>query len=912
MAELLTYLNYDLINIILSNCGVEFIGILPELQICFDILEKNPTLLKQIIEENKNHINSTFHYENWITHSYCVGHIMKVYADLFDIDEEYAFITGFLHDIGKSWAKKTIVKKNKNIYNYKGHAQIGEILCSTCYNLDDTQAWVISNHMCSCCHEGDLDKHFDNISSLQYLSFDNNDNIKEYFNLLTLLSFGDQMGRLGDKYISYTNVLNHSLNWKSKFDKNNTLEQNILKSIDIIKKNKTEPNIIIHMIGQSGYGKSTMVKELIYILNSLEIPCEYIERDDCFYEIYSKINKLEINEVKKIPYENVYKFITDNNLKKNIQELWIDKLNSLLLSNTFVKIIDTVQYMYPKAWNDTLNQLQENASTIYKLTLKLGCYGFPQHLLGRDYKPKTGSFITLPININDNMFFPELISELNENNNLKNNFNILDIGYGRIKPIVNTIKNYYKKETNLVVEKQVHIIEIVKNLIYNNKNITSEQICKNVSKLFPDGVLITSIELSSIQYDLLRFSYRDGSQVYNYITRDYRGEVLMFDKINKEIYIGRISLPVFVDYVNIQKDLLATDLINVNDEFVILPKYDGSLFVVSFIKLNSKEFNILMKLIDQVDSSSYVINNYGLWCFGSKSCMFAKNQNGNGGILSRIYESILGSYTNVEEFLEKIYLSLKNKNLLYYKNISILFEAIVKNPTEELTVDYDKSFCPLLSYIVYDNDKKIIYPENELFLKPYASKVRFNSWLDIMDYLKESHSKLLDGDMHEEPEGFVVWTVDKKSNYQIGIKLKHKEYYVAHKPDSHKNDAIEIMNDEKYKNLRERLIKFKFRPKIDDIIKLEINKIYDILFDTRFYCVTRKDWALNWQSPLKINQIFELFKDIESNLIIHYSFYKDKFTEKNIFSIIMNSFLELDNHDIFKKYFLVCLSSFKK
>ena len=274
---------------------------------------------------------------------------------------------------------------------------------------------------------------------------------------------------------------------------------------------------------------------------------------------------------------------------------------------------------------------------------------------------------------------------------------------------------------------------------------------------------------------------------------------------------------------------------------------------------------------------------------------------GYGALVQKI-KSILGSYSCKDDFLNKVYQSLIEKNLLNYKNISVVFEAIIENPTNELTIDYNKSFCPLLCYIVFDVKKKIIFPKNEKHLFPVANPKIFNNWGDVIQYKNQSHQKLLDGDMNEEPEGFVVWTLDENYN-QIGIKLKHLEYYAAHKPNNCKNILLvdEIQNEVKYIKLKERFIKFKYRPDIKDLINIDIIKIYNYLFDTRFYCKTKKEWAIVWKcNQIKINYINDIINIIEKKLLVHYSHIKFI----NRFSFIMETFLRLDILDEFKIWFL--------
>ena len=52
-----------------------------------------------------------------------------------------------------------------------------------------------------------------------------------------------------------------------------------------------------------------------------------------------------------------------------------------------------------------------------------------------------------------------------------------------------------------------------------------------------------------------------------------------------------------------------------------------------------------------------------------------------------------------------------------------------------------------------NNKKNIIFPENEPFLFPFAKLEKFTKWDNVIKKFNESHAKLLDGDLEEEPEG---------------------------------------------------------------------------------------------------------------------------------------------------------------
>lgn len=888
MNNLLKLINYQDIEKILNNYNLDELELIkPDkeniklyLNNCLEILKKNDKIYNGIYFESKNYIKTKYHSENLITHLYSVGYLCSIFAQKFNLDQEFAFKLGFFHDIGKPWAKKIISNKKKKIHIHTGHAQVGENICNY-LNLDDEICWTTSFHMCSCSHNKSLIDNFEYISSLKYISFDEKQDIQKYINSYACLTLSDTLGRLGDYELTKNliNSYNHSVKWLEKI--NNDLINKHINYIEngVLKLSKIYPNnsIIILTLGHSGFGKSTFAKNIIDYCKINNITVSYAERDLSYYETYSLKNNLSIEESLQVDYKIVYSFIEKNDLKKEVQSNWVNKLNKVLDMNTSIKIIDSVQVMYPHAWKSTIESLSEDAKSIYLKNLKIGYYGFPMSLYDIEYVSKTGSYEIIPRPDNDGYTYPNLNSEVdNKLINLEN----IDIGYGNIKYILNSMINYLKYYKMDINYNQIHIIEILNKEKLKNK----DELINKIVDSFPKNIINTSIDVNYYNLFLIRFHYKDGMQIFNGPSRDYRGESLLFNDKTKNYYIGRASLPVFVDYENIRNDIIALNMIKEENKFHILPKFDGSLFVLTFIKKNTEEYNLLKQLINFVDENSYIDNYRGLWCFGSKSLMFAKNQNGITGILSRIHNSIENSYQDKYMFIEKCYKELDNKKLLNYDNISLCFESIDENPSSELTVKYDKSFCPFLCFVLMkDFKKKIILPDNLKYLNPYAKVNTFNNWEDVLKFKEEGHNNLLNGCLEEEPEGYVVWI----NNSNIGIKLKHFEYYAAHKPYKEKNLKMcnEIQSLEKYKKLKERLIKFKDKPKLDNILE-NLNPIIDKLKENKLMINTKKSWALYWREKENITLILKEF--IETNKIINnnYPQLKDKLLNKQ-YGIIM-------------------------
>lgn len=874
---------------------------------CIDLLKTKPKLYEQFIKESIENINTKYHKENLITHLYCVGWICSLFSNKYNLDSQYAYKLGFFHDIGKPWAKKYIQTKKKIISNSKGHSQIGENICWE-LGLDKKICWCVSNHMCSCCHENNSELQWEYVGSLQCISLEQNltnKEILEYANSLACLMIGDNIGRIGEIEKNIENIISHSKNWLKWFNKYIENYNRNKNSVKFLTNLHSDNSIIVQTYGHSGFGKSTGIKNLIEKLNEYNITWELASRDQSYYNIYFEETGIDLEISNNSNYIKMYDYIELNDLKKKVQLDWIKQLNSILESDSKVKIIDTVQLIYPKSWESTLNSLDSDSYSVWKSSLKLGYYGFPQSLYGIEFEPKTKIHQLIPRDITDGLTWPNINSELDERQEF--NPEIIDIGYGSIEFLSNTIINYNSWSQIYIPEKQVHLIHLIDNIENKNK-LTSKYIQECICKKFPPHIINSNDELKINSIHLIRFGYKDGMQIFHGPSRDYRGEAILFDNSTLEYYIGRVSLPVFPDYTDIRKDPASQKLIETCNQFHIIPKYDGSLFVLSFIKINTPQYFIIKKLLPQVSTQAWFENHLGIWCFGSKSCMFAKNQIGDKGVLSRINNSIKASYNSIENFINVISLEIQNNNFInLYLTFSLVFEAIDKNPTDELTVDYGKSFCPFLCWIIWDDikkEKKIVLPFNILYLNPVAQIITCDTWDKVIQFKEQAHVRLLEGSQIDEPEGYVVWF----ENTNIAIKLKHLEYYIAHKPYSKKNISMakHIEFSEEYSKLRTRLIKFKPKPPIKDLIKNDFALIMNLFLNNCEYLNSKKNWVLFWKENSNIIKINELLEIIEINVVTFYPQFLNSLKDKG-FSLAMDYFDKKDDliNYFYSKYFKI-------
>jgi hypothetical protein len=342
---------------------------------------------------------------------------------------------------------------------------------------------------------------------------------------------------------------------------------------------------------------------------------------------------------------------------------------------------------------------------------------------------------------------------------------------------------------------------------------------------------------------------------------------------------------------------------------LMVPKYDGSLFNLTYISNKYPIYPMLKELIDsnigKLPPKSYYEMPNGIFMIGSKGTVFSKNP-----VNERIHNSICGSYNSVEEFLN-IASEYLNSELfdLSKQIVNLHFEAIDTIPTPELTVYYGKAWCPFFGITIYDintNTKTFKLPLDEYVNKDicrFKSVAEIfdcqNDWSNINKLYEDNYQKLLDGDQIIEPEGYVLHIFGSNGDW-IPIKYKYKIYYTAHKPESKHNltMALELTSNPKYKLICQRLAKFRAKPSIadlldssvDDIDKIREQIILAISNLTKPANISKRDWALYWKDSSNINKLMEYFDNIKAKVSEHYDQYNIIDLTKTVFGLIMKLF----------------------
>jgi hypothetical protein len=440
--------------------------------------------------------------------------------------------------------------------------------------------------------------------------------------------------------------------------------------------------------------------------------------------------------------------------------------------------------------------------------------------------------------------------------------------------------------------------------ILNNihiKNTNYKETCEkfiNISNEYK--FILFKIELEDDYSVLITFTYTNGSQKFNLITRDYRGEGIVFDKKTNIFHNIRPAMQVFPEMVSIDTDdrayyYLKPFLENENSEninikqFIMTPKYDGSLFNLTIINKNHMLYNLINNLINKnkniiLSTAFYYDKDSNLYLIGSKGCCITSNP-----VNQRIHNAINQTYNNINDFIEyfnDITKKINNneQNIIYTYH----FEAIDKNTTDELVVKYNDSSCIFIGLTSYNSNtnKKTFYLPNQLIsIKNPVEYKEFSNYKEVKNWYNNQENIFMEGKENYdkiEPEGFVLYLITNK-NEIVPIKYKFKIYYIAHKPfkyfeeyysiyknnnNNHIKKRIEIFN--KYTTIEEIIKEFDLENKINNLLELEkeIEKNNNII-ELKFVNIKdKKSWAIYWKKNNNIfdKLLFDLDKIIKNNI----------------------------------------------
>lgn len=911
-------------------------------------LDTHPKIHKAFQDDVCEYVQTKYHKENLYDHSICTGVFSGCFASVFYDTvadpmlrlsrEDFVRIcieAGTLHDIGKPLARVTL-SGSKIKHLYTGHAQLGTRLIDSImrtHPFKNAIEWAVNHHMCYCthCHMHDFtSKHPCYESMMMDLNTSDPSMAHAAMALLSVLAFADMFARIDSNFdYDVQRTSQYSFDLYAK-----------LKEVFGAFKPVHTPKTVIHMIGLSGSGKSHTTKFLHDTFGD-KYDIIVVERDRSLYASYAEILQKPFDEVTKISYQKVYQAMIEH--KGTTQSRWVtdlvDALTQPILQKQQLIIIDTCQTLYPVAWKNTVEAFDEEATAEYANATKIGFYTIPANMLGITHQTKTPEYTSLP-NTATGAFWPNLVSEIEKSDSSRL---LLTYATGSITLLSTWLDANFGKITTIINP------DIQQDLLHNLLNAfaqsnthlaTCEEICTEFTKslcsiaggCFKDHsepFVVFRVEQQSDLFKLITFTYRDGFQQFNMKTRDYRGEGIIYDCVNKVFSLIRPALPVFPEMTTVVADHRVLPYIVDNfhhlfhssspnhaisnmierkeiTQIVVTPKYDGSLFNLTFIGSSHPMCPMIMDIISKTSlpPQSYFQTENGVYLIGSKGACFAKDP-----VNARIHRSILGSYPNMTVFLSKmdqVVSSFDTSSNI----VTMHFEAIDVTPTEELTVYYGYSaaiFFGITSYNNITNEKRFMLPS---FVDSIDKTIRLASMIpckkfsDVVEMFNNSYKELLRGNENTEPEGFVVHIFDDVRQCWFPIKYKFDLYYVAHKPNSIKNQGMakRIVEEPEFASVIKRFMKFREKPTMAALLNqnnytTQVNQFVQSNFSalcTRLgQAPSKRDWALFWKENMA--QLDPLQQVLDSNAQLvstYYPGYVEKVSSRAL-NLLMNLYIHL-------------------
>ncbi|GFQ68209.1 uncharacterized protein TNCT_730081 [Trichonephila clavata] len=313
----------------------------------------------------------------------------------------YAFLVGFLHDIGKPLVFQT---NSRGKQKFTGHAQVSARLVYLRFQYeipeDELLKMVLSidSHMCSLRSNNLSLVDSLRINSVLNLCFSSPD-------IVSILKCLHKADGLGKSPPVQEDCFSYSPNSPITFRK--------------------DKKIVIFLIGPSGSGKSTLASKLLSYLK----PVEYLERDKILMQMAMKGES----------YQACYKRVHANpTLKKEFQTLWNQTVTSAA-SKTIV-IVDTVQSYYH------INTFE------FPHHFRIGIYCIPMNFIDKSLIGKNPNPVFFPPK--KWMGYPRLLTECRDRD-----WN-LEFGTGVWQIVPHLIEKYLNLTWNNSLELQPTLIKL--------------------------------------------------------------------------------------------------------------------------------------------------------------------------------------------------------------------------------------------------------------------------------------------------------------------------------------------------------------------------------------------------------------------------------------------------------------------
>jgi hypothetical protein len=872
-------------------------------------LQLPSSIYDEIVYTHEHHVPTRYHQEGVLDHLEMCGAMCARIASQFGVDnEDAARWIGFMHDLGKGLARRPVGKR----VIFTGHAQLGGKLVDEILTVNPELVpieyhvplvYCTTHHMCrmtSTNNSSTLANSLANSCSLVSFTIPS-EHRQLTIRCLCMLFTADELSRVGTvETVGEQELCAANLGLMEKWLASTISYSQIRSGLHI------ETNtIIVFLLGLSGSGKSTFAACLKQQFAHLNIT--HVERDQCMLKVASSSNESSM-KTENVEYKQAYQYVAENNLKGEVQKEWVQQLTDALENTqTQLMIVDTVQTLFPKGWNQTYQELSEEARFRLQHSLRVGFYFIPIHQLHPcvQFESKTGSYTKLP---EPTLFYPEVGTEFTttsskpSNNTMNSLIHVgLPGGCARVDlSFINEVVQLTSLQAN--PQQQYNCLEAIKHVGGDIELLKSH---------FSADVLILTTEYEDQDIKIITVCYKDGMQTFTGITRDYRGETVFLNKLTGNYQLLRGALPVFPDYCSYERDPWIVPYVSngyagdshINVRIALTFKYDGSMFNCVYIPHAHAGFEKVKEAVMQCSHPDMLLTvETGLLVFGSKGrFMIAPSH----PIRHRIKKAIQGSYGDIESFGRHVQSFLTDNNF-EHECVTLHFEAIDTTPTSELTVLYSRAMCPLLGYTVFSAEtgqKRFELPSVFSYFVDQTKVLWFESWIQVQEYMQQLREQCLAGDVEVEPEGCVVHIFDESEGGRKWhpIKVKHDFYYVAHKPHTKRNQELaeQIRTSDQYAKLRERLTKFQHTVSVKELMEQAITEEWCeyLHFPPEAY-TSRREYALYVQSNISkieeaeeevMKQIRETHPFYEMKLMrVMYMIFPEKLTRENALRALFN------------------------
>jgi len=302
-------------------------------------------------------------------------------------------------------------------------------------------------------------------------------------------------------------------------------------------------------------------------------------------------------------------------------------------------------------------------------------------------------------------------------------------------------------------------------------------------------------------YEIIRLSYKDGLQHGNGPTLFYRGEFMI--RYDDKIYSLRPNLPVMPELIQLHKFNSHREIHKYfihNDEnkdeheseynrCFVMPKIDGSLLCATCVHKHSVAGKYILE-----NNNEFIIEfkNYVIF-IGSRSCLFVSETD---NMKNMILKSIISTYGSIKNMATYV-LEYVINNINNFDAVTVIFECVYKEPIHGLVVNYNKDFVKHISCVYNVNGNN--------YIKLFDNFIEEINCKDINEYFHKKEKDALDG-MTEDLEGIMVAFTNNDMTKILYVKMKFQWYYYFHKAHKYLKECDDIINDNKYKNIIDKIV----------------------------------------------------------------------------------------------------------